>query len=458
MQLSLFDAGSYGSKFLPFEQAHALVISFGLKRQKEWRKFVKSKQFPRLRLPASPDSVNDYKPFWNGYQHWLTGKSPKEFLPFGEARALARAYSFEHGVDYRTRYTSIPGLPSEPFNTYKDEWQGWPDFLGCKAHSYQRTELFPSFESARGLARGLGIPGQSAWRDFTKTTKFELLNLPADPAQVYRKSWKDWNDFLGTTPRSPREKMEFSDAREVARKLGLTSSAEWKRFCKTEKGKAMLFLKGIPVAPPTVYKGEWTSWADWLNAEHLSNLKYSQLCPCYSAAKPIARRLCTELSVLSVMQWREMVRTPVFRRWLKMNGVFLPKSPDHFYSEKRHGGWEGWAEWIGRDNMICKKHYKSKGTSFPVDLFIARRPEGFYPSITSKARILELRQDARRKTVETGVKHSIDHIDPVIHPLVCGLHVEANFQIIPLRENIRKGNRFTPYRVSASGEKIAIAL
>lgn len=458
MQLSLFDARPYGSRFLPFEQAHALVVSLGLKGQKEWKEFVKTKRFSRLRLPASPGVIQDYKPYWNGYHHWVTGELPKEFLSFREARVLARAFGFKHWNDYRAGYASIPGLPSEPFNTYKSEWKGWPDFLGCKAYSYQRTELFPSFEDARELARGLDISGQSAWRDFTKTKKFELLSLPADPAQVYRKSWKDWNDFLGTTPRSPREKMAFLDAREVARNLGLASSAEWRRFYKTKEGRAILFCQGIPAEPPIVYKDKWTSWADWLDTHYISRLKYTKLCPCYSEAKPIARRLCADLSVLSVMQWREMVRTPVFQKWLKVNGVFLPKSPDQFYSKKRHGGWEGWADWIGRDNMVCQKHYKSKGTSFPVDLFISRRPEGFYPSVTSKARILELRNEARKKTVETGVKHSIDHIDPVVHPLVCGLHVEANFQIIPLRENIQKGNNFTPYRVSAIGEKTTITI
>lgn len=42
---------------------------------------------------------------------------------------------------------------------------------------------------------------------------------------------------------------------------------------------------------------------------------------------------------------------------------------------------------------------------------------------------------------QTGTKWHVDHVIPLKHPLVCGLHVAANLQVIPGAENQSKGNR-----------------
>jgi hypothetical protein len=49
---------------------------------------------------------------------------------------------------------------------------------------------------------------------------------------------------------------------------------------------------------------------------------------------------------------------------------------------------------------------------------------------------------AMQLTLETGTKHSVDHIVPLRHPLVSGLNVPANMRVISNSANSSKGNKF----------------
>jgi len=50
--------------------------------------------------------------------------------------------------------------------------------------------------------------------------------------------------------------------------------------------------------------------------------------------------------------------------------------------------------------------------------------------------------EAQRLSLETDVEYVVDHIVPLQHPLVCGLHNDANTQVITAEENRVKGNSF----------------
>jgi len=64
------------------------------------------------------------------------------------------------------------------------------------------------------------------------------------------------------------------------------------------------------------------------------------------------------------------------------------------------------------------------------------------PPWANKQAIRAIYFEARRLTASTGIKYEVDHIIPSNHPLVCGLHVENNLQIITEFENITKSNSF----------------
>lgn len=49
---------------------------------------------------------------------------------------------------------------------------------------------------------------------------------------------------------------------------------------------------------------------------------------------------------------------------------------------------------------------------------------------------------SKRVSKETGVPHHVDHIIPLKHKLVCGLHCEFNLQLLLGSENDSKGSKY----------------
>lgn len=62
------------------------------------------------------------------------------------------------------------------------------------------------------------------------------------------------------------------------------------------------------------------------------------------------------------------------------------------------------------------------------------------PNWANKSAIEKLYEESRQLTKETGIKHEVDHIIPIKHPMVCGLHVESNLRVMPATENLKKSN------------------
>ncbi len=66
------------------------------------------------------------------------------------------------------------------------------------------------------------------------------------------------------------------------------------------------------------------------------------------------------------------------------------------------------------------------------------------PSWVDENEMLRVYEEAKRVSRETGIEHHVDHIVPLKSKLVCGLHCEANLQILTGSENLSKCNRFWP--------------
>ena len=68
------------------------------------------------------------------------------------------------------------------------------------------------------------------------------------------------------------------------------------------------------------------------------------------------------------------------------------------------------------------------------------REKNAMPSWVDKKSIDQFYVKARRKTKETGIPHVVDHIYPLTHRLLSGLHVPCNLQVITSVANAKKHN------------------
>lgn len=60
----------------------------------------------------------------------------------------------------------------------------------------------------------------------------------------------------------------------------------------------------------------------------------------------------------------------------------------------------------------------------------------------NQSKILDMYKLAENLSKKTGIKYHVDHMIPLQSNFVCGLHCEANLQVIPAIDNIKKSNKF----------------
>lgn len=63
---------------------------------------------------------------------------------------------------------------------------------------------------------------------------------------------------------------------------------------------------------------------------------------------------------------------------------------------------------------------------------------------TDMKAIREKYEEADALTLMTGTKYVVDHIIPLNHSRVCGLHTAINLQVITYKRNEAKSNYFCP--------------
>ena len=70
-----------------------------------------------------------------------------------------------------------------------------------------------------------------------------------------------------------------------------------------------------------------------------------------------------------------------------------------------------------------------------------------------KIKVKAIYLKAQQMTIDSGIEYHIDHIIPLAHPDVCGLHTACNLQIIRAKENREKAQSFDPAEHEFVAEK-----
>jgi len=194
------------------------------------------------------------------------------------------------------------------------------------------------FQEARQYARGLNLKSSYEWGQHCAGNTGNLTSKPQDipsaPATVYANDgWVGMGDWLGTHRVRNQDifYFNFPKARQLARKLGLTSRAAWFEHWQSNRPQA------IPRNPQQTYASKgWVGWGDWLGTGNLRGADRN------FRGFQAARKFARALGLNSQTEWRDFVKKHRLDEQTLPKDI--PRQPDRFYGSQ---GWNSWSDWLG---------------------------------------------------------------------------------------------------------------
>ena len=297
----------------------------------------------------------DSESFLNSIELHLWSRLAKlSWRPFEEARGFARGLNLKSQFEWikfckseMPEKGSLPeDIPANPMQVYKNNgWISVGDWLGTGRIATHLRE-FRSFNEAREFIRSLKLSNNSEWRKFCKDELPGKGNLPEDipanPDRVYKnQGWSGFSDWLGTgfVATDSREYKPFNEAREFARSLGLTSGAEWVKYCKGELPEKGSLPEDIPASPRQTYiKQGWKGLGDFLGTGNVA--------PRLREYRPFAeaREFVRKLDLKSHTEWKKYCKGELAEKGTLPKDI--PAAVNQTYKGK---GWKGWGDFLGTD-------------------------------------------------------------------------------------------------------------
>ena len=266
-----------------------------------------NKRYKGFRLPSRPNRI--YKEQWQGWREFLgTGISSKNFPSYEEAQRIAQQAGITTAKEYNKRYKELR-LPSNPNRNYKEQWQTWGVFLGTGRTRKIGTN-FPSYEKAQRIAQQAGI---TTAKEYNK--RYKELELPSSPNSSYKEQWQTWGVFLGTGRTATKSFPSYEKAQRIAQQAGITTQKEYNKRYKE---------LGLPFNPNSSYKDQWQAWGVFLGTGRTATKSW----PSYEEAQRIAQQAGIKSSLEYKKRYKELG---------------LPSSPYRNYKKQ----WQDWGVFLG---------------------------------------------------------------------------------------------------------------
>jgi hypothetical protein len=126
--------------------------------------------------------------------------------------------------------------------------------------------------------------------------------------------------------------------------------------------------------------------------------------------------------------------------------VFGPPMPEHIRKARALASGAKWRETNREQFREIRRRWAELNKHVSMEVVRRRQANKIRatPAWANHKAMQEFYRRARRLSEEIGSAHDVDHIVPLQGKTVCGLHCEANLQVLPRTENRRKHNSRWP--------------
>ena len=294
--------------FMSYKQAQQYITKQDITTLAQFLNWIKSGKRPD-NFPSNPWLT--YKAEWEG---WKKFAKQKKFMSYEQAQQ----YIAKQGITTSTQFLQWiksgkrpDNFPSNPWLTYT-QWEGWKKFLKQKGFmSYEQAQQYITKQRITTLTQFF------KWRQSGKRPD----NFPSNPWRKYKKQWKGWKKFAKNS--NKKKFMSYEQAQQYITKRGITTSTQFLQWIKSGKRP-----NKFPSNPWIIYKAEWEGWKKFLKQKNF--ISYGQ-----AQEYIIKQGIATSTQFL---KWSKSIQRP----------DNFPSSPWSIYKAE----WKGWKKFLKQKGFM----------------------------------------------------------------------------------------------------------